>query len=262
MNKFLRLFALSAAIAGSTFAYADSPKIISCRGLTAALETSKLIQNYLRRRSPPSPELFLELIRLAELTVSDVSLNGRITELLSTAETVANSLGRLDPETKKEAQPILEGLLRRFSARTKGSILIRIFDRLWFWTPAQLDFLARMVRNDNTQWISTQLLWVLEQATPSQRDEFFSQSAQKIRNEHFVWFQDALALKYDRPVDVSALRQSIKAVNPDFLKPAPRPMELDGVKLQTSEDFYYETKARLEGRLVEPGCRDIMNVAS
>lgn len=246
MKKFKSFLLIALVISHPVFASMNASEVTSVRHFMAAMETNTNIQAYLAGRAEASPALFIELLRFAdELDARIPGLSPKTTELLVLAEEVGSHLTVLDEETRRELQPIMDSLVQKFTIRDKKENIRRIFDRFWFWSPAHLEFLAARVRNDDTR-ISTQLMWVLEQATPGQRRAFFSLIPLRKPNIHLRWFVHALSYKYGHSTDVRELKRLLNSAKHGKLRPAPIPIRLDGVTLPTTADLFEETMYRLQ----------------
>jgi len=237
-------------ISSSAFASITAEQVVDGRSYTAAIGSNKIIRDYMTGRRPASEEVFVEVLQFAYAMDSrQTGLNERATEVLRLAEEVGNQITGLSESSREALKPAVSALLTQYPARTKMEVLIRIYDRLWLWSPDHLDFMARKIRGDSTQLISTELMWVLEQATHEQRTNFFSQVPERQLNPLIRWFPYALAYKYGRAIDKREMKKRLALANPDNLRPPPRPLRFKGATLPTAEDLYSETKTRLQNEM-------------
>ena len=254
MKKILCII-VTTVMGQAAFASILPSQVTDGRSFTVAFGANEKIQNYIRGRSDATPDLFVEIQRFAEQMDSrQIGLNDKATELLSLAEEVGSQINKLDSKTREELLPITASLLSRYSARLKNQILLRLVNRFWLWSPENIDYMARMVRNDSSHIIATQLLWVMERSTPEQRRWFFSQVPGRQPNKLIRWFPHALAYKYGHSIEMIDLRASLRAVNPEKLRPQANPVVLNGVTLATTADLYSETMSLLKDQLPGKTC--------
>lgn len=260
MLKF-KLIALS-ALTFSHFASAiTAAEVVDGRSFDAAVAGNNSIRMYLSGRAPASQEVLVEMLRFVEeIHFRHNSVSAKATEMLAAAEEVGNQLPDLSPEVRTELQPILNSLLALHIKRAKNEIIVRIMNRFWFWTSEHLDFMARKVRNDSPQMIATQLMWLLERATPMERQSFFSQIPIKKINIYIRWFPQALAFKYGRGVSERELKKLLNIANPLNLRPRPAPMNVDGKALPTTKTLYRETRARVVREAANDDCEDFLEL--
>ncbi|MGZ3723834.1 MAG: hypothetical protein ACXVA9_12915 [Bdellovibrionales bacterium] len=263
MNKLMCILLATSAMGQAAFAAIEASQVKDARSFAIVLEANQKIQAYITGNAQASPELFVEILKFVEaVDTRQEGLNPKATEMLLLAEEIGNQLTKLDSKTRKELQPIMLSLLAQYPVRSKNEIVLRIFDRFWFWSTDNLDFLASKVRNDSPNLISTQLLWVFTIATREQRQKFFSQVPDRQPNPSLRWFHYALAYKYGRPIDIRVMKRLLNAVNPERIRPVPVPMVLNGVALPTTLDLYLETKARMRGDIPQENCSDLLVVDS
>lgn len=261
MHKFLIIFILTMFC---HIAWAILPnQVTSGRGYIDAIQSNPMIRRYLEGREPATPELLLEMFSfLDQMNSRKPGVKEKATELLTLIEEVGNQIQILGTQTRTELQPILNRLLNHFPVGLKNEILLRIFNRFWFWSPENLDFMARAVRNDRSREISTQLMWVLERSSKEQRQSFFQLVPERQPNVAIRWFYLALVHKYGPGVDAFVLRRSLRRANFDRLRPEPRSISLNGTQLPTTADLYLETWRRLRDDSPELLCAGFLETPS
>jgi|GEM_PF-5939324 len=263
MNKILSILVVTSFMSPSAFATLSPDQVVDARGLTIAMSSNRIISRYISGRAPATPELFVEILKFVDkVPPGKVVFNNKVTEILLLAEEVGKHLNSLSPEQKMELRPIMNSLLNNYSVRMKSQIMLRLFNRFWFWSPDNLDYMARAVRNDRSSDVSTQLMWILEQATNEQRRVFFLQVPPKQPNKFIRWFPSALRLKYGMPVDTDALKSSLRMANYDRLKPEPIPKIVDGIQLETTADLYLQTWRQFRDDLPLEVCRASLNITA
>jgi hypothetical protein len=241
MKKILSMLMMASTTGPNVFAALEPSQVTDGRTFKIVYESNRNIQNYLRGHAEASPELFVEILNfLNEMDSRPSDVNPKATELFLLAEEVGSHLDGLDTETHARLEPVMKSLLAQYPARGKNEILLRLYDRFWFWSPDDLNHMARRVRGDNLATVSTQLMWILENATQEQRQNFFAQIPFRQVNRNLRWFMYALANKYGYPVDLRKLKRALSDANPIRLKPAPLPINLSGTDLPTSQDLHMQ----------------------
>jgi hypothetical protein len=252
MRKIMILLAVTAVMVPAAFA--SNAQLSTARGVSIALENNAKIQSYVSGESA-TPEIFAEVLTfLDQLDPRESAVTKKIDQLLVLADEVGSQLTDVDPATREQLQPVMNSLFDKYGRRNRNEIILRLFNRFWFWTPDQLDSLARMVRNDEVHSISTQLIWILEHANEAERRNFLFNALHNRNLRPLAWFPLALAFKFGKRNDIAGLKRALSFVNPEKIKPEPHPANLDGTALATTADLYAEVKSKLQENVQQEFC--------